>query len=105
MKKIISLFAMAALVSVAVGSCTVEPPRDSYSEDGYIVFTASQEPVSGTRTEVSGTKVLWSPGDEISLFYGSGTNGGSRFVGQNTEPSKVVNLDTALKLFLVNLQS
>ena len=28
-------------------------------------------------------KIYWTPGDAISLFYGSGTNGGSKFVAQN----------------------
>ena len=97
MKKIISLFAMAALVSVAVGSCTVEPPRDSYSEDGYIVFTASQEPVDGTRTEVSGTKVLWSPGDSISVFYKTEDwNGGTKFINTATSPSATADFSGVL---------
>ncbi|MBO4768144.1 MAG: hypothetical protein J5495_01275 [Bacteroidales bacterium] len=97
MKKIISLFAMAALVSAAVGSCTVEPPRDSYSEDGYIVFTASQESVDGTRTEVSGTKVLWSPGDSISVFYKtSNWQGGTKFINTATSPSATADFSGVL---------
>lgn len=33
--------------------------------------------------------MLWSPGDQISLFYGSGTDGGSIFTAQNTELAPV----------------
>ncbi len=35
--------------------------------------------------------VYWVPGDAISLFYGSGTAGGSKFVAQATEETRVTN--------------
>ena len=35
--------------------------------------------------------VWWTPGDAISLFYGSGTNGGSKFISEATENSMVTN--------------
>ena len=35
--------------------------------------------------------MLWSPGDQISVFYGSGTNGGSCFTAQNTEVAATAN--------------
>ena len=31
--------------------------------------------------------VLWSPGDKISVFYGSGSNGGCEFTSTNQEPA------------------
>ncbi len=34
--------------------------------------------------------VLWSPGDKISLFYGSGSNGGCEFTSTNQEPASRV---------------
>lgn len=48
-------------------------------------------PETKTQRDESNGSVLWSPGDAISLFYGSGTNGGSRFVSTGTEVSKVTN--------------
>lgn len=35
--------------------------------------------------------VYWTPGDAISLFYGSGSEGGSKFVAQATEETRVTN--------------
>lgn len=47
-----------------------------YENDGNT--KTSYEPVSG--------HILWSPGDQISLFYGSGSGGGSCFTATNDEP-------------------
>ena len=51
---------------------TIEASREGMFQDG-----TGQE----TRTvrDESDGSVLWVPGDSFSLFYGSGTNGGSRF--------------------------
>ena len=78
-----------------VASCMTSEPEEMMN----IVFGPQQEITirasygdPETRTErASDGSVLWSPGDQISLFYGSGTNGGSKFTAQNTETAKVVN--------------
>lgn len=52
-----------------------------------ITITAVKEgynPDTKTILEADGS-VEWCPMDEISVFYGDGTNGGSRFTSQNTE--------------------
>ena len=52
-----------------------------------ITITAVKEgynPDTRTILESDGS-VEWCPMDEISVFYGDGTNGGSRFTSQNTE--------------------
>ena len=77
---------------LAAMSCTfevaVEEPAKLEKE---ITITAtSGEPDTRTEREADGS-VLWSPGDQISLFYGSGTEGGSCFTAQNTEAAKTVN--------------
>ncbi|MBQ9463378.1 MAG: hypothetical protein IJU68_06960 [Bacteroidales bacterium] len=83
-----------AILALAT-SCTVAEPEGSVLSrvalQKEITITAtSGEP--DTRTErVADGSVLWSPGDQISLFYGSGTNGGSCFTAQNTETAKTVN--------------
>ena len=52
-----------------------------------LVFTAyDADEYDSTKTaRQANTDVYWSPGDEISLFFRSGENGGSKFVAQNTE--------------------
>ena len=92
--KYINALALAAIVAMGV-SCNHSSPeyagKDTIQSSQKLTLTAScGEP--GTRTErATDGAVLWSPGDQISLFYGSGDNGGSCFTGQNTEPAKVVN--------------
>lgn len=52
-----------------------------------VTITAVKEgynPDTKTILESDGS-VEWCPMDEISVFYGDGTNGGSRFTSQNTE--------------------
>ncbi|MBO4571735.1 MAG: hypothetical protein J5699_07405 [Bacteroidales bacterium] len=89
MKKIIPLFALAALFSAALGSCTVVEPVDRPDEKGgNILLTASLEDAGGTRTEVSGTKVLWSPEDVISVFYKFNFDTVEPFYNTATEPSE-----------------
>ncbi len=82
------------LVSLAL-SCTAkfEDAPDKNKDSGEeITITASVEG-GETKTVLSngGASVLWTPGDAISLFYGSGTEGGSQFISTATEPSAVTN--------------
>ena len=89
-----SLISAAAAVVALVVSCTVAQPEtvlSSVLSEKEITITASLgEPDTRTVRESDGS-VLWSPGDQICLFYGSGTNGGSCFTAQNTEAAKTVN--------------
>ena len=79
--------AISTLVPAA--SCMVKQEiPGSESEERVITITASTEADPATRTELSQAgdgSVLWTPGDEISIFYGSGTAGGSRFTSSATE--------------------
>ena len=51
---------------------TIEATRENLgSEDGSLSTRTMRDEESGS--------VLWTPGDAISLFYGSGTKGGSKF--------------------------
>ena len=90
----ICVFSLTALIAVGV-SCLVSEPEESdnivFALQQKITITASYvDPETRTQRDTDGA-VLWSPGDEISLFYGSGINGGSKFTAQNTEVAKVVN--------------
>lgn len=91
---------LTALAVVAVSACTAEienvidNPSTEQSEGVYMEFDASMSPgtdtkatiVSGQDSEGKATyEVKWHVGDEISLFYGSGSNGGSKFTSNATE--------------------
>ena len=75
---------------MAAVSCTQETyPENSGQE---ITFTASHVPENGNTRTVLGDNgaVLWCPNDEVSIFKGSGSNGGSQFTSQNSAPAKTV---------------
>ncbi len=68
----------------------LEPSVDA-PEGVEITITAVREgfvPDTKTIREPDGS-VEWCPMDEISVFYGDGKNGGSRFTSQNTEQAAV----------------
>lgn len=87
------LLLVLAFVALAA-SCMVSEPEVVSSlalGEQEITITATSGELD-TRTErAADGSVLWSPGDQISLFYGSGTNGGSCFTAQNSETAKTVN--------------
>ena len=64
-----------------------------------MTFTASMADASpSSRTQVvDGQHVWWSPSDAVSIFYGSGINGGSRFVTTNQEPAATVDFTGELE--------
>lgn len=83
------IFATILSVVMFLCSCSREleaPMQRSSADDNLqeIVISAALElqPVTRTSRHSDG-KVYWSPGDEISLFYGSGENGGSKFTSLN----------------------
>lgn len=84
------VIATVSIVAVSLYSCTreLEVPMQRSSADEnlqVIVLNAALESKPATRTSRhSDGKIYWSPGDEISLFYGSGENGGSKFTSLNT---------------------
>lgn len=88
MKKILVPFILLSVIGCTVNIEVDEPVKLDQQE---ITITAtSGEPDTRTERAADGS-VLWSPGDQISLFYGSGENGGSCFTAQNTVTAKTVN--------------
>lgn len=93
-----NVFQAVSLV-LAVGlivSCTREAdePSRPAEEEKEVVLQAipeGQDVTTKTLRDESNGAVLWSPSDSISLFYGSGDKGGSKFVGQNTSNAAVTN--------------
>ena len=80
-----------AAFSLAVIACVNETPYEpGFPGEEITIHAGLESPVPATRTlrnEGDGS-VLWAPGDCISVFYGSGTAGGSKFTSQNTENSR-----------------
>ena len=89
-----AILILLSALSVLAG-CTVE---EQYSNDKQpsgkdVTLRATREGDPKTRTvRKSDGKVWWVPGDAISLFYGSGTNGGSKFTSnEQTDTTQVTN--------------
>ena len=91
MKKL--AFFVAAFALMVAASCNREPavPDSVVIRGTEMTFTAYAE-VPGTegagltKTQVVNSNlVYWSPSDVLSIFRGSGSNGGNRFISSNTE--------------------
>ena len=85
-----TLFAIA--VSVIAVSCTMEIDPQIKGKDNSqenlreVVFHAGWAPETKTVLQEDGS-IWWSPGDEISIFAGSGVGGGYKFISANTSPA------------------
>ena len=81
------------ILALVLASCAKEQFSESLvAQPGQELTITATIGDPETRTErASDGSVLWSPGDQISLFYGSGTAGGSCFTAQNAETAKVAN--------------
>ena len=83
MKKRIYLGTIAT-ICIAMTGCIKE--NEIHNPDDRFVIYASREDLLSTKTELqSDNSVVWTKGDEISLFVDRGTNGGYKFVSTNEE--------------------
>ncbi len=91
---------LAAVAVFAVTGCQVEDASLDASRlrERPLIIGATYEDVLSAETKTvlrvgddSKEHVYWVPGDAISLFYGSGTDGGSKFTAQATEETRVTN--------------
>ncbi len=86
MKRILGFILLASAMP-AFFSCTREEIAFPVQEKGNLIITATREADGPeTKTERVNGKTYWSVGDKISVFYGSGTDGGAEFTSTNTEP-------------------
>lgn len=98
MKKALFLFSMLAFTLV---SCEREADlAESESLPGKVTVKATMadamRAVSASRTAIldeSARSVCWTPRDEMSLFYGTGTGGGNKFVSKNTQNQSVADFE------------
>lgn len=99
MKRLLLAIAVCALLGAV--SCQLAEPVGSGIDQKQITITATLEEggaiavdgevaVPETKTtRLADGSVWWTPGDEISVFYGSGADGGSKFTSTNTEATDV----------------
>ena len=84
-----------ALSVLAVSACSVkeinETAKTSERELTIEAYRADDDAQTKTYLKESDGSVWWVPGDAISLFYGSGSEGGSLFSSQATDTAKVTN--------------
>ena len=98
MKKIVIYALAVTAMAIAAVSCTQEAYPETTGVE--MTFTASHvlDKPEGTDVQETLTRtvlgdngaVLWSPKDEVSIFKGSGSNGGSKFTSQNSAPAETV---------------
>ena len=78
---------LAFAVILSFSSCQFDKltPNEVSKHEQTITIEATYElPDIETKTvRDDNAKIYWTPGDAISLFFGSGTDGGSKFVAQN----------------------
>ena len=85
------IFYAAIAMAAVVLSCTREAElQDALSVCGNMEVRAvwAQDGDSRTQLAENGEDILWSPGEEINLFYGSRYSG--KFASTNTEPQSII---------------
>lgn len=85
---------LGLFVALAVAGCAKEEVKAPVFEEQELTIVATregEEMATKTYRDDSDGSIWWVPGDAISLFYGSGSEGGSKFTSNATENSKVTN--------------
>ncbi len=94
-----SLMMFAAVLGVACNGIKESAETVSFPEKE-IVLTATREGLApGTRSfRLDDGSVWWSPNEEVSVFYGAGSNGGSKFVSMNSAIAETVELQGSVQM-------
>lgn len=94
-----SLMMFAAVLGVACNGIKESAESVSFPEKK-IVLTATREGLApGTRSfRLDDGSVWWSPNEEVSVFYGAGSNGGSKFVSMNSAIAETVELQGSVQM-------
>lgn len=84
------LLSLPFVVSCSETDGILETNDVPYWKRDLVIEATREGNESDTRTTLQEDgSVLWNPGDEISLFFMRGENGGSKFTSQNTELAEV----------------
>ncbi len=92
---------MITAAALAVACNDIIEPADTLSMPvKEVVLTATREGLElGTKSfRLDDGSVWWSPKEEVSVFYGSGTNGGSKFSTMNTSIAETVELQGSVQM-------
>lgn len=94
-----SLMMITAVLGVACNDIKESAESVSFPEKE-IVLTATREGLApGTRSfRLDDGSVWWSPNEEVSVFYGAGSNGGSKFVSMNSAIAETVELQGSVQM-------
>lgn len=102
MKNIFKYLLSAAFAAAAASACTgvMEKSAPLTTTQKDLVFTATRETLSpGTRSlRMDDGSVWWNTDEEVSLFYGSGEAGGSKFVSTNKTISEAVGFSGSVQV-------
>lgn len=94
-KHFILSFAAAAALCCACSQESVLSPNQAQE----IVISAYSGDAAVSRTSIDEYgKFYWSPGDQISLFYGYGENGGSQFTSLNWEKAPAADFTGSINI-------
>ena len=98
MKRLYAL-GIAILTLVALAGCN-DTKEFAESLERTIVLTATHEGVSpDTKTlRMDDCSTWWNPKEEISVFYGSGSNGGSKFTSKNTTIAETTEFEGSISM-------
>ena len=94
MKRFVSILAVFAAAFVCMCSCeraSVDAPETTETpaavEFKEIILSAKSGDIQTKSSRDASGTFYWSPGDEISLFRGDGSDGGWKLISTNTEPA------------------
>lgn len=98
MKKIFKFFAIS--FAILAGACTNKAVESPASFTRELTFTASREGVSpDTKTvRMEDGSTWWYASEEISVFHGGGSNGGSQLTSQNTTLQEIVEFSGSVQM-------
>lgn len=101
--------AFAIALAAAVACTHDKTPFDGMTQQYLQEVVLSAYPEEGTtKTRTSRDtegNFYWSPGDQISLFYGCGENGGWQFTSTNNEPTPVAEFRGYIDVMTGNLET
>lgn len=83
------LLSLPFVVSCSETGCIEEENYIEYGRKITIQATQEEREMESRTILQEDLSVFWNPGDEISLFFMRGENGGNKFTAQNTEVAKI----------------
>ena len=95
-------YAMIASAVLSLAACNdlIESSEPAVDIERAIILTATREGTNPNTRSVrmdDGT-TWWGPKEEISVFYGSGSNGGSKFTSKNTTIAEITEFEGSISM-------